>query len=346
MKRIMLAAGGVLLVCGLAQGAGLRDLAQKRGFLIGGAMRLYPETLADPQYLPTFAREFNVVVPEHVMKFRDTQPKENVYDFRKADFLVKFAEDHGMKVRGHTLVWHEAVPDWVEAYKGSSETLREILKDHITTEVGYFKGRILAWDVVNEAVAKDGSLAPDAGPWPRIDQGRALGGYIADAFRWAHAADPKALLFYNDWGAEQLGAKSDGVYALLKRLRAQGVPVDGVGFQAHIDYDEPVSEDSLRANFKRFSDLGLIIHITEMDFGIPDKLRSDPKALAKQADVYRLFLKVCLETPRCQAFLTWGLTDKYSWIDEGGEDTAPLLLDKDYRPKPAYAAVKALLRRP
>jgi len=351
---VFLALSGLLAgSAAFAQDAGLRSLAAKRGLLIGGALRLYPETMADPQYLPTFAREFNVVVPEHAMKFDATHPRRDAYDFRAGDFVVKFASEHGMLVRGHTLVWHEAIPAWVLAYKDSAPALRAILHDYIATVAAHFAGRLLSWDVVNEAVDEDGRLSPTAGPWPKIDEGRAPGAYIADAFRWAREADPKALLFYNDYGAETVNKKSDGIYALLKKLRDDGVPVQGIGFQTHVAYDDAISEESLRANFKRFSDLGLVIHITEMDVGVTESGKNDPKVLALQAEKYRLFLAVCLETPRCQAFLTWGLTDKYSWLDGGAparlddrDLTAPLLLDRNYRPKPAYDAVAELLKGP
>jgi endo-1,4-beta-xylanase len=178
------------------------------------------------------------------------------------------------------------------------------------------------------------------GPWPKIDlqPGRAPGDYVRDAFRWAREADPTAQLFYNDYGAEPLNNKSDGIYRFLKQLKSEGVPIDGIGFQTHISYDQDLPEASLRANFKRFSDLGLVIHITEMDVALPDDKKNDADALQMQARQYEKFLRVCLETRGCQAFLTWGLTDKYSWIDARG-----LLLDKNYAPKPAYDAVARLL---
>jgi endo-1,4-beta-xylanase len=317
----------------------LRALADKRGFLIGGAVRFYPETLSDPDYWKTFKREFNVVVPEHAMKFENTQPKKDVYDFALGDRLVAFAESGGMKVRGHALVWHEANPKWVREYANSPEALRTILREHILKVAGHFRGRVLSWDVVNEAIAADGAVSGD-GPWPAIDdaKGRAPGDYIGDAFRWAREADPHALLFYNDYGAELINKKSDGIYRLIKGLKKEGAPVDGIGFQAHISYDQDLPEESLRANFKRFSDLGLVIHITEMDVAVPNGKEHDADALQKQARQYEKYLRVCLETPNCQALLTWGLTDKYSWVD-----SAALLFDRGYAPKPAYDAVKRVL---
>ena len=313
----------------------LRSLADQCGLLIGGAVRLYPETLADPKYLDTFRREFNVAVPEHAMKFENTHPSKTVFDFSQGDFLVKFAEGNKIKLRAHTLVWHEANPKWIL----QEDSLRDVLHEHISKVAGHFRGRVISWDVVNEAIDDDGNVS-DEGPWPKIDAkpGREPGDYVRDAFRWAREADPKALLFYNDYGAEVVNKKSDGIYRFLKRLKSEGVPVDGVGFQAHIAYDQDLPEESLKANFKRFSDLGLVVHITEMDVAIPNDKAADPEALQKQAGQYEKYLRVCLETPNCRAFLTWGLTDKYSWIDSTG-----LLLDKNYAPKPAYDAVSRLM---
>ena len=330
----------LVFLAGAVQAEPLRSLADKRGFLVGGAVRLYPETRADPQYWDTLKREFNVAVPEHAMKFGNTHPSKDVYDFAQGDSLVDFAEANGMKVRAHTLVWHEANDLWVHKYEKSSADLREILREHILKVAGHFRGKVISWDVVNEAIGDDGRIS-DEGPWPKIDAqpGRAPGDYVRDAFEWAREADPQALLFYNDYGTELLNPKSDGVYRFLKQLKAAGVPVDGIGFQTHIAIDQDLPEESLRANFKRFSDLGLVIHITEMDVAIPDALRRDADALQKQAGQYEKFLRVCLATPNCRAFLTWGLTDKYSWID-----SSALLFDKNYVPKPAYDSVNRLLQ--
>ena len=326
---------------------GLRVFAERRGLLIGGAMRLYPDTLSDPRYLPTFSHEFNFVVPEHVMKFENTHPLPGVYDFLRGDFVVRFAREHDMKVRGHTLAWHEANPDWVTRRKFSPEAMRLLLQEHIATVAGHFRGQVLSWDVVNEAFDDKGRIQ-NRGPWPWIDhaRGRVLrdGDYLRDAFQWAHDADPQALLFYNDYGAEELNPKSDGIYQFIRKKREEGVPIQGIGFQMHIDTGSGVSEESLRANFKRFGELGLIIHVTEMDVGLPNGKGSDPVFLKRQAEEYAKVMRVCLETPQCQAFLTWGLTDKYNWIDEGGQLTSPLLLDAFYNPKPAYEAVRELLR--
>ncbi len=320
----------------------LRSRAEKKGLFIGGAMRLYKETLDDPKYFETFKNEFNVIVPEHVMKFDATHSSEKTYDFSGGDLIVDFANHNSMKVRGHTLVWHEAVPPWVNQYKYSRRKLKAILHDHILSVVTHFKSKLLCWDVVNEAIGEDGKISRE-GIWPRIDKGKHLGDYIKNAYRWAHQADPDVLLFYNDYGTEEINKKSDGVYNFIKDLKKEGVPIHGVGFQVHISYNEPLNEESIRENFKRFSDLGLLLHITEMDVGIPKDVPLTPPVLEQQAEQYRKVFGACLATPLCQAFLTWGITDKYTWINQVTDMTAPLLLDEFYLPKPAYRVVKSLL---
>lgn len=324
---------------------GLRDAAEKRGLLIGGALRLYASTLSDPLYLETFAHEFNLVVPEHVMKFENTQPEPNRYDFQGGDFVVQFAHDHEMKVRAHTLTWHDANPKWVTEGQFTPGQLAGILHDHIATVAGHFRGKVISWDVVNEAFDENGNIQRE-GPWPAIDQGAGRnlghGDYIRDAFKWTREADPDALLFYNDYGAEAINPKSDAIYRFVMQARLDGVPIQGIGFQMHVDINSAPDEASLRANFKRFSDLGLVIHVTEMDVGIPGGRGDDPDALQAQADVYVMVMRACLDTPTCQAFLTWGLTDKYTWLNSRDE-SAPLLLDVDYQLKPAYFAIEELL---
>lgn len=337
---------GLSVTSAPAEWTGLRALAAKRSLLIGGALRQYPDTMADPEYTRTFAREFNVVVPEHVLKFAATHPQEKVFDFKDGDALIAYAKANGMKVRGHTLIWHDAIPPWVFAYKDSPAALAQLLHTYVSNVVDHFRGKLLSWDVVNEALDEDGKIFVTRGPWPKIDSGRKPGDYVRDAFVWAHEADPDVQLFYNDYGAETLNKKSDGIYALVKKLKADGVPIHGIGFQTHIAFDQDLAEASVRANFKRFADLGLKIHITEMDVGIPKARATDPQALAMQAEQYRKFMAACLATKGCEAFLTWGLADKFSWIDDSPDKTAALLLDRHYRPKPAYAAIFHLLETP
>ncbi|MFI0229423.1 endo-1,4-beta-xylanase [Streptomyces sp. NPDC017086] len=312
----------------------LRQLAADDRLRIGTAVDT--SALADDaDYRRLTGGQFSTVTPENVMKWEVTEPRQGEYDYAAADRLVDFAHRHGQKVRGHVLVWHNQLPSWLTSGNFTADQLREILHRHITDTVRHFKGRVWQWDVVNEAFNDDGTLRDSI--WLRE-----LGpGYIADAFRWAHEADPRALLFYNDYNTEWTGPKSDAVYDLVRRLRAEGVPVDGVGFQGHlgIQYGLPTG---MAANFARFDRLGLATAVTEADVRM--EMPADAEKLATQAEGYRLLLDACLRTRHCVSFTVWGFTDKYSWVPSTfpGEGAANLY-DEDYRPKPAYRALQAEL---
>lgn len=326
----------------------LRDAADRIGLLVGAAVD--PAHFSEPEYAGTLAREFNMVEPENAMKRPHTEPAPGRFDFGPGDSVVSFAEAHQMKVRGHNLLWGIHNPAWLENGQFTPAELHDIMQRHITTVAGHFAGKVFAWDVVNEAFDKNGALADSI--WfdrPGIglaDQGTA---YIEQAFRWAHEADPKALLFYNDYAAEGLNAKSDAVYAMVKDFKRRGVPIGGVGLQMHLALTDAAKLSSLDANIRRLAELGLQVHITEMDVGLPvaaDGQLRDPADARRQADLYGLVARVCAADPGCTAFQTWGFTDKYSWIPAftHGERGAGLLFDAAYEPKPSYSAVLKALR--
>ena len=311
----------------------LRALAQARGIAIGAAVG--PQYLRDePAYAETLGREFSMLTPENVMKFGLVHPQPDRYDFADADFIVDFAEAHDMQVRGHNLVWHFQLPTWLTEGTWTRDELIDILREHITTVVGHYRGRVAAWDVVNEAVGDDGSLRDSI--WLR-----GIGpDYVDMAFRWAHEADPDAMLFYNDYAGEGLGTKSDAIYALVQGLLERGVPIDGVGLQMHVSLRWSPRPQDVAANMERLGALGLQVHITEMDVAIQGAPGSVEERLAAQANVYRDMMDVCLNSSACKAFVTWGLTDRHSWVPLfTGNPDAPLLFDESYRPKPAYYAI-------
>src|SRR5208337_4049402 len=213
----------------------LREAAQGSGLLIGTAVR--PVQLSEAAYASTLAREFNMVEPEDALKWEAAHPEAQSYDFSKADQIVDFATRHGMKVRGHALVWHRQNPKWLTEGKYSSGELAEILERHIKTVVGHYRGKIFAWDVVNEAFDElhPGELRSTI--WrdqPGIGLAEKDTSYIERCFRWAHEADPQALLFYNEAEAETMNPKSDAIYAMVRDFRERGVPIGGVGLQMHI----------------------------------------------------------------------------------------------------------------
>lgn len=345
----------VLLTAALCLGLGtsaheesLREAAEGAGVLIGTAVR--PVQLAEPAYASTLAREFNMVEPEDALKWEVVHPQPEVFDFSQADQIVDFAARHGMKVRGHTLVWHQQNPKWLTDGKYSSSELAKILQRHIKTVVGRYQGRIFAWDVINEAFdeLRRGELRSTL--WrDRPGIGSADGtAYIEQCFRWAHEADPKALLFYNEAEAETMNPKSDAIYAMVRDFRQRGVPIDGIGFQMHVK-NMQADIASVSANIKRFSDLGVQVHITEMDVALRVDADGNPHPddLQAQAEIYRQVARACLSYSGCTAIQTWGFTDKYSWIGSHSKHTqgAALLFDRNFRAKPAYEALRSTLDR-
>jgi endo-1,4-beta-xylanase len=315
--------------------APLRDLAETRGRQIGAAVA-YDALQGEQEYREVLGREFNMLTAENVFKFDALHPAPDRYDWAAADAIVSFAEAHGMRVRGHTLVWHNQLPSWVTEGGYTRDELIAILRDHIHTVVGHYRGRVAAWDVVNEAVNDDGTLRDTL--WLR-----GIGPeYLDLVFQWAREADPDALLFYNDYGGEGLGTKSDAIYDLVAGMRQRGVPIDGVGLQMHITANYYPPLDDLAANIQRLGDLGLVVHITEMDVRIEHPVTEDK--LAQQANVYRDALEVCLQADHCTAFVLWGFTDRHSWIPGFFPGTsAALIFDEQYQAKPAYYALREAL---
>lgn len=316
----------------------LRDVADECGFTIGTAID--PDSLRrDPSYWKTASSEFNAVTPENALKMGPLRPSRHTYDFRDADAVVNFGREHDMTVRGHTLVWHNQKPDWFQAWDYTDEQLRRFLREHIHTVVGRYRETIDAWDVVNEAVADDGSMR-------RTVWSDALGeDYLEDAFTWAREVGPDADLYYNDYGADAINEKSDAIYDLLEGLLDRGVPIDGVGLQLHALGEHP-DPDSIAENIRRFQDLGLEVQITEMDVAFPaDDVPAD--ALEIQADYYRAVVEACLEVG-CDTVVTWDVHDGNSWLrsfKDFGERYSgdPLLFDDRYERKPAYYAVRDAL---
>jgi len=318
-------------------GTSLRSLAQKRGIGIGTSVDLAPFT-NDPNYRAVLAREFEILVPENAWKFEFVHPKRDRYDFSQVDELMAFVKANNMQMRGHPLVWHYSLPKWVDKGNFSRDELIEILRNHIQTVVGRYRGQISAWDVVNEAINRDGSLRDTI--WLRNIGPE----YIDMAYRWAHEADPQAKLFYGEYMTEEINQKSDGVYTLVSGLLQRGVPIHGVGFQSHLGLSYLPKLDSLTKNFARFNQLGLEVQFTELDMKIQDGKGSREERLANQAKAYRDLLQACLQAKKCTALITWGFTDRYTWIaNTTGEVEAPLIFDGAYRPKPAYDAIKEVL---
>ena len=337
----------------------LRDLAQGR-ILVGAAVAIDP-LRNDSAYGSLLGAQYDLLVAENAMKFGLIEPSRGTFFWDDADAIVDFAGQHAMAVRGHALVWHSQAgwlsPDGVNLAPGvSAADLPGILENHVRTVVGRYAGKVAYWDVVNEVIA-DG-LAPGLNVeaalrpsfWARSYPGASKLQFIEDAFRWAHAADPAARLFYNEYGAEGSNStKSEYAYALAKRLLDDGVPIHGVGLQMHVDDSGYPLDDGFAAQVKRFTDLGLQVQITEADvrLAVDGAGAASPADLQAQAGVYHDLLAACLQNPKVTAFLTWGLDDGHSWIPRffAGYGAA-LPFDASYAPKPAFYALRQALGGP
>ena len=330
----------------------LRALAAKTGLRIGTAV--IPFDLDHPAYQAIAASQFSVVTPGNEMKWQVVEPTQGTFDWSGADRLVAFAEQHGQLVRGHTLLWHNQLPDWLTSGVAngtiSNAQLKDLLHQHILTGVSRYKGRIWQWDVANEFFLD----ANPSGINPNDFWVANLGpGIIADAFRWAHQADPHALLFYNDYniaGEDGTNAKSDAVFAWLKQMLAQGVPINGVGDQGHLDTQYGFSGTQMTQDLQRYASLGLKVAITEADVrtfvnNATDQVPTDHLATFAQPDEFGQMLKACLAVRQCISFTVWGFGDADSWVPGffTGEGYATIY-DVNLNPKPAYTELQQDLR--
>lgn len=317
--------------------------AFQNDFFIGAAVN--HRTIVSQRDL--LSRQFNSLTAENEMKFESVHPSEYVYTFENADRIAAFAKEHGMKLRGHTLVWHNQTSDWL--FQGSNGavdkgTLLARLKSHIDTVVNRYKEHIYCWDVVNEAVSDEGADLLRHSKWFDI----AGESFIAKAFEYAHEADPKALLFYNDYN-ESDPLKREKIYKLVRSLLDQDVPIHGIGLQAHWNLFEPKLDD-IRSAMERYSSLGLKLHITEMDvsmFAFEDR-RTDlasptEEMLELQAERYRQFFGLFREYREFIESVTfWGAADDYTWLDDfpvRGRKNWPLPFDSQHQPKYAFREI-------
>lgn len=304
----------------------------------------------DPQYGATIAQQFNQLTAENEMKWEAIEPEPGVFDFTRADALVTFAQQNGMKVRGHTLVWHSQLPPWVEALTGA-DAVRAAMTNHIQTVVAHYRdnfpGVVVAWDVVNEAMnVQQGPMGGTAIYRDSVFY-RELGeGFIAEAFQIANATDPDARLYYNDFGVEGVnGAKSTGTFNMVSGLVSAGVPIHGMGFQMHTGpLDQGPGAADFAANIQRYADLGLKVEITEMDVTLC-AIGGNSLGLELQRYRYNRILTACIESPACNSITLWGLGDANSWLNDNGctqgmimleTQPAPLAFGDTYARKPAW----------
>ena len=312
----------------------LRNLAAQRNFYIGTAVHTGAFASNELIYHDVLHREFNVLVAENMMKFGELSRSANTYDWTRSDALIAYAEKHGMKVRGHTLVWHQQLPKWLTSATWTTKAVQQLLEQHIKAVVERYQGRIWAWDVVNEAIADTGGYRTDSFWYQHLGPD-----YIALAFRAAHAADPNAILYYNDYEAEGMSPKSDAIYALVRDLKQSGIPIHGIGWQMHVSEGWRVTDEH-HQNAARLRALGLELSMTEME--VRCATPASAAQLDSQAISYRDAVEFALATSA--ALVMWGFTDKYSWIPSFRPGYgAALPFDAAYQPKPAYFAIRDAL---
>ncbi|MFE4054725.1 endo-1,4-beta-xylanase [Streptomyces sp. NPDC059096] len=309
----------------------LRDLATAKGIYYGTAVTASKLT---GTYGSITGAQFNSITPGNEMKWGSVEPTRNTFNWGGADQVVNFAAANGQKVRGHTLVWHSQMPNWLANGTFGDTELRTIMTDHVTTETARYRGKIDHWDVVNEPLNEDGTMRASKF-YTQLGES-----YIADAFRAARAADPTAKLYINDYNTDGTGAKSNGMFTLVQRLKAQGVPIDGVGFQGHLILGQVPS--TLQANLQRFADLGVDVAITELDIRMT--LPATDAQLAQQKNEFKAVTSACLAVARCKGVTAWGFTDSDSWIpDVFPGQGAATPYDADFQPKPAYYGIAEAL---
>jgi endo-1,4-beta-xylanase len=330
----------------------LRDAAELSGRLIGTAI---PANRLNDESFANAAREFNFVTPENEMKWQSTEPNPGQFNFGAADRIVQFAEDNDMLVKGHTLVWHSQLAGWVRGLTTRDEVL-DAMTQHINTVVTHFKGRVHAWDVVNEAFngtrlrgsdPNDNSAANAAANnsgnnGPDSIFRRLIGAdYIDRAFALADAADPDALLFYNDFGAEGINGKSDAVFAMVQGMVQRGVPIDGVGLQMHVSINSNQAfVQQVAQNIERLTALGLQVQISELDVSLCGNAAVETRR-QQQREVFAGITAACAAQPLCTAITVWGVADSNSWRDSecNGGRSEPLLFDRSYQRKDVYDSV-------
>ncbi|PTB92538.1 1,4-beta-xylanase [Marivirga lumbricoides] len=321
-------------------------------FPIGVAVS--PRALEDSAQSALILREFNSMTPENVMKAGPIHPSPNQYNWGPADAVSNYAKENDLKLRGHALVWHQQYPGWFFKDENgdqiSKDTLYARMKSHITEVVNRYKDVIYAWDVVNEAVSDNSDFVyRQESPYYQI----AGEEYLAKAFEFAHAADPQAKLFYNDYNAAR-PEKVDRIYTLVKKLKDAGVPIHGVGIQGHWSIFEP-SEKDLRYAIDKYASLGLDVQITELDVSIypwekerramkpgeSDEFTNELEE--KQLKQYDMFFHVFRDYKETLTGVTfWNISDQYTWLDTypvEGRKNYPLLFDQELKPKKAYYKV-------
>ena len=322
------------------QGTALHQLAAVKGITFGTCVNSqWFSGQTGGTYDNILKSEFAMVVAENEMKVDAIEPSQNNFNFGNGDKLVNFALNNNMKVRGHTLVWHSQLPGWMGNWGGSRDGLISAMKNHITKTMQHYKGKVAEWDVVNEA-CDDSGYGLRRSVWTNK-----IGDEFIDiAFQTARQADPDALLFYNDYNIEDMGAKSNTAFNMIKSMKERGIPIDGVGFQCHFINGMSSSQlSAIEQNIKRYADIGVQVSITELDIRMNDS-ENQNNGFNTQGSNYKSLMEIALRNDNVKTFVVWGFTDKYSWIPQVFPGTGrALIYDNNYNTKPAYNGLKEAL---
>lgn len=328
-----------------ADGPPLRARAARKGLLYGVALQT--RNLADTPLAEAAAREASLLVPEYEAQWRIIHPEPQRYDFRAIDRLEAFARSHDMQFRGHSLVWHLLMAQWIQGAIETRASAERVLVDHVTTVVGHGRGRMHSWDVVNEAIA-DGNPELRRTPWLA-----ALGpDYIDIAFRAARAADERLLLTYNEYGIQHADASSDrkraAVLRLLEGMRRRNVPIDALGVQSHLSAGLPFDAEKLRRFLAEVAGMGLQVFLTELDVRDRDLPGDEDPRDQAVADLTRRYLDAALDERAVKIVVTWGVSDRHSWLNDvaqsrraDGRRVRGLPLDEGLARKPMWRAMAA-----
>lgn len=325
--------------------ASLKARAAKRG-LTYGCMVCRP-WLDETDLTTAIAREAAIIVPGDEMKWKPTQPRRGPPDYRKADDIARFAAGQGLALRGHTAVWHQNLPAWAAAALGQPGG-RDVLLRRVQDIVGHFRGRTVEWDVVNEAIEPADGLEGDLRHSPLYRAGGKE--FIADCFHAAHEADPGALLVYNEYDLFYQTAAEDrrraATLRLLSDLKRRKAPIHGLGLQCHLKVGNRFNEKLFRTFLADVAALGLRLTITELDIDDERLPAAIPERDARVADHTRQFLDVALDEPSLKSVLTWGLSDRHTWLNverkrRDGLGKRALPLDEHLVRKPLWHALAA-----
>jgi len=321
------------LLCGLSLGIPyLRQLASPHGRKMGTAVD-HSMLTSDNNYATVLAQQYDLVTAENEMKWGAIQPSQGTFTYSQGDQIVAFAQKNNQTIRGHNLCWGQSNPNWLQNGGFNGTRLQQLLQQYISNVTAHYKGKVYSWDVVNEAVSDSATptnYLKNTLWYPAVPN------YIDLAFQWASQGDPNAKLFYNDYSAEGMNAKSDAVYNMVKSMKTRGIPIHGVGLQCHFGVSGSPSVSDIAKNIQRLGDLGLEVHLTEFDYTL-----SSSSQETQQATYYHDLLQMCLQQPACKVFETWGFTDKDTWR---GSAALPLPFDVNYQPKPCFNSMATLLQ--